>query len=362
MAENKNSGGTVLKGAVIFNPVLIQLAGLCLVAAASSDVITALVFSVVFMADTLICCFTASLLLKKIPRWLRVAFSLIIGSAVIYPVARASEITGISLNPRMQMYLPLLALNSVTSVHCEQYAVKHSVGKAVEDAFAVSVGFGAVMMILGMIREVLGNGTFAGLDIGITVKLSGLLMPFGAFIVLGYLAMALKWYINKYRPEYNEQTAMRIRRTKVSLRKGKIYEPEESSDDSASSEPDEPQEEGITEMEFLFGNAPEEFEIFTEFWSPGVITARDIVTDMENLSKEHEQFSSETDRRVEELFTNMDSTIDFEAFEAVAPEPETQTPPQEDFFAAGFEEYEDDESEEDESSSVENESEEEGDD
>jgi Na+-translocating ferredoxin:NAD+ oxidoreductase RnfE subunit len=341
MAENKNSGGTVLKGAVIFNPVLIQLAGLCLVAAASSDVITALVFSVVFMADTLICCFTASLLLKKIPRWLRVAFYLIIGSAVIYPVARASEITGISLNPRMQMYLPLLALNSVTSVHCEQYAVKHSVGKAVEDAFAVSVGFGAVMMILGMIREVLGNGTFAGLDIGITVKLSGLLMPFGAFIVLGYLAMALKWYINKYRPEYNEQTAMRIRRTKVSLRKGKIYEPEESSDDSASSEPDEPQEEGITEMEFLFGNEPEELEIFTEFWLPGEVDAQEVVSDMENMSKEHEQFNRETEQRVEEMFTSLEDSFNFEDLDAVELKPEEE-PHTENIFGEDFE-FDDDE-------------------
>jgi Na+-transporting NADH:ubiquinone oxidoreductase subunit NqrD len=356
MAQQTNvKDNILLRGAVIFNPVFIQLAGICIAAAASTDVITALIFFIVFTVDTVVCCFLASLLFKRLPRWLRVALYLIIGAGCIFPFAYFAEKTGISLNARMQLYLPLLAVNSVTSVHCEQFAVKNPVGKSVEDAFAVSVGFGAVMLILGIIREIFGNGTFAGLDIGLDIRLSGLLMPFGAFVILGYLAMVLKWYINKYRPEFNEKTAVKIKNTKVGLRR---YEDGEQAPAAQHGGGDE----SITEMEFLFGNEPEEFEIFTEFWSPGVITARDIVTDMENLSKEHEQFSSETDRRVEELFTNMDSTIDFEAFEAVAPEPETQTPPQEDFFAAGFEEYEDDESEEDESSSVENESEEEGDD
>lgn len=336
MAQSKSAKDNILlKGALIFNPVLIQLAGLCIAAAASSDVLTALIFSIVFMVDTVVCCFIASLLLKRVPRWLRVALYLIIGAGCIFPFAYFAEKTGISLNTRMQMYLPLLAVNSVTSVHCEQFAVKNSVGKSLEDAFAVSIGFGAVMLILGIIREIIGNGTFAGLELGLSVHLSGLLMPFGAFVILGYLAMALKWYINKYRPEFNEKTAVKIKQTKVGLRKYENGEPAPAEERS----PDD----NITEMEFLFGNEPEEFEIFTEFWSPGVVTTQDIVTDMENLREEHEQFSSETDRRIEELFTSMDSTIDFEAFEAVPAEPVTEEPQTESFFDGDFGEDDDDE-------------------
>ena len=340
MAQQTNrADNVILKGAVIFNPVLIQLAGICIAAAASTDVITALSFLVVFMVDTLICCFLASLLFKRLPRWLRVALYLIIGAGCIFPFAYFAEKTGISLNTRMQMYLPLLAVNSVTAVHCEQFAVKNPVGKSVADAFAVSVGFGAVMLILGIIREIFGNGTFAGLDLGLVVRLKGLLMPFGAFVILGYLAMALKWYINKYRPEFNEKTAVKIKTSKAGLRKND--EEGENAEDSVQSGEDE----GITEMEFLFGNEPEEFEIFTEFWSPGVVTAQDVASDIANLREEHRQFSSETDRRVEELFTNMDSAVDFEAFEVSVPEPETEEPQTESFFDGGFEDYEDGEEE-----------------
>ena len=338
MAQSRSAKDNImLKGAVIFNPVLIQLAGICIAAAASTDVLTSLIFSIVFMVDTVVCCFLASLLFKHIPRWIRVALYLIIGAACVFPFAYFAEKTGISLNTRMQMYLPLLAVNSVTSVHCEQFAVKNSVGKSLEDAFAVSIGFGAVMLILGIIREIIGNGTFAGLELGLGVHLSGLLMPFGAFVILGYLAMALKWYINKYRPEFNEKTAVKIKRTKVGLRK---YEDGEA----PAEETPRSSDDNITEMEFLFGNEPEEFEIFTEFWSPGVITTQDIVTDMETLREEHEQFSVETDRRIEELFTNMDTTIDFEAFEAVPAEPETEEPQTESFFDGDFEDDEDEES------------------
>ncbi|MBQ6264455.1 MAG: hypothetical protein IJK60_03305 [Clostridia bacterium] len=336
MAQAKNAKDNILlKGAVIFNPVLIQLAGICIVAAASTDVLTSLIFSIVFMANTVVCCFIASLLFKRLPRWLRVALYLIIGAGCVFPFAYFAEKTGISLNARMQMYLPLLAVNSVTSVHCEQFAVKNPVGKSLEDAFAVSIGFGAVMLLLGIIREIFGNGTFAGLELGLDVHLSGLLMPFGAFIILGYFAMILKWYINKYRPEFNEKTAVRIKNTQASLRKN------EDDGEAAPSQAGHGADDSITEMEFLFGNEPEEFEIFTEFWSPGAITAQDIVSDMQNLREEHEQFSSETDRRIEELFTNMGSTIDFEAFEAVPAEPETEEPQANSFFDADFESAED---------------------
>ena len=335
MAPSKTvRDNTFLKGAVIFNPVLIQLAGICIAAAASTDVLTSLIFSVVFMVDTVVCCFLASLLFKCLPRWLRVALYLIIGAGCIFPFAYFAEKTGISLNARMQMYLPLLAVNSVTSVHCEQFAVKNSVGKSLEDAFAVSIGFGAVMLVLGIIREIFGNGTFAGLDLGLDIRLSGLLMPFGAFVILGYLAMALKWYINKYRPEFNEKTAVKIKSTKVGLRR---YEADAENAAADRRNPDD----SITEMEFLFGNEPEEFEIFTEFWSPAVVTTQDVVTDMENLREEHEQFNLDTDKRIEELFTTMDTTIDFESFEAEPAEPVTEEPQTESFFEGGFEDYED---------------------
>lgn len=336
MAQSKNiKDNTFLKGAVIFNPILIQLAGICIAAAASTDVLTSLIFSIVFTVDTVVCCFLASLLFKRLPRWLRVALYLIIGAGCIFPFAYLAEKTDISLNARMQMYLPLLAVNSVTSVHCEQFAVKNSVGKSLDDAFAVSIGFGAVMLVLGIIREIFGNGSFAGLDLGLDIRLGGLLMPFGAFVILGYLAMALKWYINKYRPEFNEKTAVRIKSTKVGLRR---YE----ADGENTAGSNRSDDDNITEMEFLFGNEPEEFEIFTEFWSPAPVTAQDAVADMENLREEHEQFSLDTDKRIEELFTNMDTTIDFEAFEASPAQTAEEEPQTESFFDGGFEDYEDD--------------------
>lgn len=335
MAQAKSKKDNILlKGAVIFNPVLIQLAGLCLAAAATSDVVTSLIFFIVFTVDTVVCCFLASLLFKRLPRWLRVALYLIIGAGCVFPFAFLAEKTGISLNARMQMYLPLLAVNSVTSVHCEQFAVKNTVGKALEDAFAVSVGYGAVILTLGIVREILGNGTFAGLDLGLDVRLGGLLMPFGAFVILAYLAMMLKWYINKYRPEFNEQTSVKIRQNEKVRRENSGETRANTSGVGLN------RDDSITEMEFLFGNEPEEFEIFTEFWSPGVITAQDIAADMENLSKEHRQFSLETDRRIEELFANMDTGIDFETLDTVTGEPETEEPASRDFFGGVFEDYE----------------------
>lgn len=317
MSRKKQSFSTiVLKGAVIFNPVLIQLAGICLVAAASTDVITAVLFSIVFSLVTLVNCLLASLLFKKLPRWVRVALYVIIGLAIVCPISYAVELLELPFNSRVQMYMPLLAVNSVTSVHCEQFSVKHSVKESLQDAVAVSIGFGGVMLILGILREVIGTASFAGLSLGLDSQLSGMVMPFGGFIILGYIAMFLKWYINKYCPEFNEQTSMRIKRSKVKLREGEVEEPEETE-----------QIENVTEVEFLFGNEPEEVEVFKEFWMPSDITTVEVVEDIDNMSREHEQYGIDTDKRIEDLFKEMDTTLSFDDFAAVSLDDESETEP-----------------------------------
>ncbi len=223
----------LVKGALIFNPVLIQLVGLCPVVAASTTLAGSAALSVALSVELTATCVIASALFKKVPRWVRVPLYLIIGLALICPVLWYIETkTLINISLGMKIYIPLIAINSVTAVHCEQFAVKNSVRHSFYDAAAVSIGASAVMLIVGATREIFGSGSLAGVKLDLPVIFKGMAMPFGCLILLGFMAAGLKAFLN-YRYLEDEET----------------------------------ESEDVQEAEETFDSGVEEVEIFDEFWS-----------------------------------------------------------------------------------------------
>lgn len=208
MSNNLSFKEVFIKGAIIFNPVLVQLVGLCPVVAASTTLKSAAMLSAVACTELIIVCVIASALLKSIPRWVRVPLYLIIGLLLICPVLWYIETkTLINLSLGMKIYIPLIAINSVVAVHCEQFAVKNSVKFAFYDAAAVGLGASVIFVLVGAIREILGNSSIGGIALNLPVSFKGMLLPFGCLVILGFMAAGLKSFISKRYPEYLEVSA-----------------------------------------------------------------------------------------------------------------------------------------------------------
>ena len=204
-----------IKGAVIFNPVLVQFAGLCPVVAASATLKSAVILSAVMFVDLTVVCVIASALLKKIPRWVRMPIYLLLGLAIICPLRSYIEpatLTDLSLS--MKIYIPLIAVNSITAVHCEQFAVKNSVKAAFYDAATVGLGAAAVFIVCGAVREILGSGSIAGIPVHIPVTFRGAALPFGCLILLGFLSALLRAFTRKYYPESFDISGRKLKESK----------------------------------------------------------------------------------------------------------------------------------------------------
>lgn len=186
-------------GGFVRNPVLVQVIGICPVAAAATSVMNALALSAVFSVSLILCEVIASLLLKKLPRWVRMGIYSVISIAVVFPVMYIFERFSLAVFSTLGIYLPLMVMNSLNCVHCEKYAVKHSVKLSFFDAIASLVGYCSTLIAVGVIREVLGSGTFLGIDLGFD-GIRGLLMPFGGLLVIGILAAAHKAQIIRRHP------------------------------------------------------------------------------------------------------------------------------------------------------------------
>ena len=195
-----------VKGAVIYNPVLIQLVGLCPVVAASTSLARAAMLSAVLCIDLIVTCVIASAFFKKLPRWFRVPLYLILGIALVFPVLWYAESQPIinDLSLGMKIYVPLVAVNSMTAVHCEQFSVKNSVKNSFFDATAAAVGASIIFIIAGVVRELLGAGTIGGIAVNLPITFKGMTLPFGCLILLGFMAAGLRAFVSKIYPSDEE--------------------------------------------------------------------------------------------------------------------------------------------------------------
>lgn len=222
LRESMNKENNILtkfrESSIIKNPVLFEAVGLCPVVAIATSLKLAVFLSLVTVVELILCEVVASLLLKNVRRYWRVALYVILGIAIILPITyfTARFFPGVSVN--LGVFLPLMAVNSLVALHCERVAVKSSVGASFTDAAASSLGYGAVTLIVGFFRELLGGGTLGGTELNLPLKFSALLLPFGGLIIIGFSAAALKAVISARYPNASPDSSFDTSEIRRSLR------------------------------------------------------------------------------------------------------------------------------------------------
>ena len=260
MASNGKSPGMLMRNAGIFNPVLVQAVGLCPVVAMATSVSSAALLAAVSAVIITVSEFIASLFLKAIPRWIRIGIYIILGVAIVSPLMIFIEKINAPLFSSLGIYLPIMAVNSLNVLRCERFAVKISPVKALIDGLTASVGYAAVLLVCGFIRELLGNGSLFGFEIFKGRTMSGMLLPFGGFLVIGFAGAALRALIAKFWPKYLDKKQPKPgskKRTHTSAEKAAADKqtllpiPEFTADESTFTlnELDEPAQEQLPEAE-----------------------------------------------------------------------------------------------------------------
>lgn len=205
MADNGKKAGLLLHNVGIFNPVLVQAVGLCPVVAMATTLKGAALLAAIAAVTITLCEFIASAFLKVIPRWIRTGIYIIIGCAIVAPFMYLIEKINPELFGTLGIYLPLMAVNSLLVLRCERFAVKIKPLQALADGATASLGYAAVLLLVGAMREILGKGSIAGFNFWDGRTLTGLLLPFGGFLMLGFAGAALRTLISAYWPQYLDQ-------------------------------------------------------------------------------------------------------------------------------------------------------------
>ena len=177
------------KGLLKENPIFVQFLGMCATLAVSTSVANSigmgLSTTVVLVASNII----ISLIRNLIPNKVRIAAYIIVIAGCVTAVEMALDAFAPSVSESLGIFIPLIVVNCIILGRAEAFASKNGVVKSALDGIGMGLGFTLALIILGAVREILGNGTFLGMNVfgeGF-MPATVLILPPGAFIVLGVI-------------------------------------------------------------------------------------------------------------------------------------------------------------------------------
>ncbi|MFT5881302.1 MAG: electron transport complex protein RnfE [Moritella sp.] len=193
------------------NPGLVQVLGLCPLLAVSATVTNALGLGLATMLVLIASNITVSLVRDYVPKEIRIPIFVMIIASFVTTVQLLMNAYVYELYQSLGIFIPLIVTNCIIIGRAEAFASRNKVLPSAVDGLFMGLGFTSVLVLLGAIREVLGQGTlFDGMNLLLgewasalrievfhadTSFLLAILAP-GAFIGMGFL-MALKHVIDE---------------------------------------------------------------------------------------------------------------------------------------------------------------------
>jgi electron transport complex protein RnfE len=186
------------------NPVLIQLLGLCPALAVTNTVANSLAMGIATFFVLTGSSLLVSLFKKLIPAEVRIsAYILIIATFVtIADFVLAAVVP--EIHKELGAFIALIVVNCMILGRQEAFASKRPVGRALMDAFGTGTGFMIALLMMGGVRELLGNGSLLGYSVmGPSFEpWIVMILPPGGFLTLGVILLVFGWWEERHNPRW----------------------------------------------------------------------------------------------------------------------------------------------------------------
>ena len=177
----------VLRGIIMENPVLILVLGTCPTLATTTSVISALSMGIAATIVLICSNVVISALRKVIHDSVRIPCYIVIIAAFVTAVQMLLQAYLPDIYNMLGVYLALIVVNCIILGRAEMFAKKNTVVDSALDGVGMGLGFLLALVIIATIREVIGNGSFAGFEIPFLneFKIPILVKAPGGFLVYG---------------------------------------------------------------------------------------------------------------------------------------------------------------------------------
>lgn len=201
-ATNGRAAEEFLKGIWRENPVFVAVLGMCPTLAVTNTAINSLAMGLATMFVLVFSSLLVSSLRNIIPKPVRITTFIIIIATFVTVVDFMLAALSPQVHKELGAFIALIVVNCLILGRQEAFASKNNVKLALADAFGMSIGFAFALLSIGVVREILGNGSLFNISLfgeGFEPWIVMILPP-GGFFTLGFLLLLFNW-MQKVRRE-----------------------------------------------------------------------------------------------------------------------------------------------------------------
>ena len=202
------------EGLLTKNPVTVQLLGMCSTLAITTSLFNGIGMGLAVTIILICSNVLISALRKVIPNQIRIAAYITIIAGFVTVVDLLLQAFIPALSESLGVFIPLIVVNCIVLGRAEAFASKNGVLASAVDGLCQGIGYTVALVIVCVIRELLGSGTFGGGLLGeggagIQIipqpfPAMQMVMPVGGFLVLGFVIAGSQWLM-KYLEMKNKK-------------------------------------------------------------------------------------------------------------------------------------------------------------
>ena len=207
MAGN-NLKNLLLSPIVDNNPIELHILGICSALAVTTQLKTAVVMAIAVSLVTAFSSMFISMIRNYIPNSIRIIVQMAIIASLVILVDQVLRAYAYELSKQLSVFVGLIITNCIVMGRAEAFAMKSGPVESFVDGIGNGLGYGAMLVIVAFLRELIGSGKLFGVTIFQTIQDGGwyqanglfLLAP-SAFFIIGFVI----WAIRTWKPEQVEK-------------------------------------------------------------------------------------------------------------------------------------------------------------
>lgn len=180
-------------GLIKENPTLRLVLGTCPTLAVTTAVFNGIGMGIAATAVLIGSNLIISLIKKIVPNEVRIPIYVIVIASFVTVVQMLIKAYSPQLDQQLGIFIPLIVVNCIILARAESFAAKNPPLNSIMDGIGMGLGFTLALVIISTVREVLGAGTFFGIQLFGAAFKPALIMilPPGGFLVFGLTIAAV---------------------------------------------------------------------------------------------------------------------------------------------------------------------------
>ena len=187
----------ITKGLVKDNPTFVLILGMCPTLATTSSAINGLSMGLAALFVLILSNIVISAIAPAVPDKVHIPVYIVVIATFVTVLQLLMQAYVPAVYATLGLFIPLIVVNCIVLGRAEAFANKNGIIDSALDGLGVGLGFTVSLTVIGLVREILGNGSVFGFKFIDGDGILAFIMAPGAFLVLGYLMVLFNKFLKK---------------------------------------------------------------------------------------------------------------------------------------------------------------------